>query len=36
MEPFGFTEAEFPPDGLTADMLCEGDLKKISDELGLS
>ncbi|MFI2296671.1 transporter substrate-binding domain-containing protein [Isoptericola sp. NPDC019571] len=35
MEPFGFTEAEFPPDGLTADMLCEGDLKKISDELGL-
>ncbi|MFC7879510.1 transporter substrate-binding domain-containing protein [Isoptericola sp. NPDC057391] len=36
MEPFGFTEAEYPPAGLTADMLCEGDLKKISDELGLS
>jgi polar amino acid transport system substrate-binding protein len=35
MEPFGFTEAEYPPPGLTADMLCEGDLKKISDELGL-
>jgi polar amino acid transport system substrate-binding protein len=35
MEPFGFTEAEFPPAGLTADMLCEGDLEKISDELGL-
>ncbi|MGF0118011.1 ectoine/hydroxyectoine ABC transporter substrate-binding protein EhuB [Promicromonospora sp. Marseille-Q5078] len=35
MEPFGFTEAEFPPDGLTAEMLCDGDLKKISDELGL-
>ncbi|GAB3088322.1 transporter substrate-binding domain-containing protein [Isoptericola nanjingensis] len=35
MEPFGFTEAEYPPPGLTADMLCEGDLAKISDELGL-
>ncbi|MFD6178974.1 MULTISPECIES: ectoine/hydroxyectoine ABC transporter substrate-binding protein EhuB [unclassified Isoptericola] len=35
MEPFGFTEAEFPPAGLTADMLCEGDLKAIQDELGL-
>ncbi|GAA1731454.1 transporter substrate-binding domain-containing protein [Isoptericola hypogeus] len=36
MEPFGFTEAEYPPEGLTAEMLCEGDLGKISDELGLS
>ncbi|CAM3601431.1 ABC transporter substrate-binding protein [Isoptericola cucumis] len=35
MEPFGFTEAEFPPEGLTAEMLCEGDLEKISNELGL-
>lgn len=35
MEPFGFTEAEFPPEGLTAEMLCEGDLAAITDELGL-
>ncbi|MFE5334430.1 transporter substrate-binding domain-containing protein [Isoptericola sp. NPDC056573] len=35
MEPFGFTEAEYPPAGLTAEMLCEGDLAKIADELGL-
>jgi polar amino acid transport system substrate-binding protein len=33
--PFGFTEAERPPEGLTAEMLCEGDLEAISDELGL-
>lgn len=32
---FGFTEAERPPEGLTAEMLCEGDLEAISDELGL-
>jgi polar amino acid transport system substrate-binding protein len=36
MEPFGFTETEFPPEGLTAEMLCGGDLAAISDELGLS
>jgi len=35
MEPFGFTEAEFPPEGLTAEMLCKGDLAAITDELGL-
>lgn len=35
MEPFGFTEAELPPEGLTAEMLCEGDLEAITDELGL-
>ncbi|MFE6971148.1 ectoine/hydroxyectoine ABC transporter substrate-binding protein EhuB [Isoptericola sp. NPDC057653] len=35
MEPFGFTEAEFPPEGLTADMLCDGDLGAIQDQLGL-
>lgn len=35
MEPFGFTEAEYPPEGLTADMLCEGDLEAIQSELGL-
>lgn len=33
--PFGFTEAERPPEGLTAEMLCEGDLEAIADELGL-
>ncbi|QJW35903.1 transporter substrate-binding domain-containing protein [Cellulosimicrobium protaetiae] len=32
--PFGFTEAERPVEGLTAEMLCEGDLEKIADELG--
>ncbi|MFV2144822.1 MULTISPECIES: transporter substrate-binding domain-containing protein [Isoptericola] len=32
---FGFTEAERPPEGLTAEMLCEGDLEAINDELGL-
>ncbi|MCA5892984.1 transporter substrate-binding domain-containing protein [Isoptericola sp. NEAU-Y5] len=35
MGPFGFTEAEMPPEGLTAEMLCEGDLEKIATELGL-
>src|SRR5690606_25397637 len=35
MEPFGFTAAELPPEGLTAEMLCEGDLEAITDELGL-
>ncbi|MBD8079020.1 ectoine/hydroxyectoine ABC transporter substrate-binding protein EhuB [Cellulosimicrobium arenosum] len=33
--PFGFTEAERPIEGLTAKMLCEGDLEAIADELGL-
>lgn len=35
--PFGFTEAEFPPDGLTAEMLCDEDpdLAKIADDLGM-
>ncbi|WP_029252987.1 transporter substrate-binding domain-containing protein [Paraoerskovia marina] len=32
---FGFTDAERPPEGLTAEMLCEGDLEAIADELGL-
>ncbi|MFD4292878.1 transporter substrate-binding domain-containing protein [Rhodococcus sp. NPDC058505] len=32
--PFGFTEAERPVPGLTAAMLCEGDLEKIATELG--
>lgn len=32
--PFGFTEAERPVAGLTAEMLCEGDLEKIAAELG--
>ncbi|MFC8923237.1 transporter substrate-binding domain-containing protein [Cellulosimicrobium sp. NPDC057127] len=32
--PFGFTEAERPPSGLTAEMLCEGDLEAIADEIG--
>lgn len=32
--PFGFTEAERPVEGLTAAMLCEGDLEKIAAELG--
>lgn len=36
---FGFTEAERPPEGLTAEMLCEGDLEAIGEqfaaELGL-
>ncbi len=32
--PFGFTEAERPVEGLTAEMLCEGDLEAIADELG--
>ncbi|MBD5786596.1 ectoine/hydroxyectoine ABC transporter substrate-binding protein EhuB [Cellulosimicrobium terreum] len=32
--PFGFTEAERPIEGLTAEMLCEGDLEAIADELG--
>ncbi len=31
---FGFTAAERPVEGLTAEMLCEGDLEKIADELG--
>jgi len=32
--PFGFTEAERPPAGLTTEMLCEGDLEAIADEIG--
>ncbi|MDQ4025865.1 MAG: transporter substrate-binding domain-containing protein, partial [Actinomycetota bacterium] len=32
--PFGFTEAERPPEGLTAEMLCEGDLEAIAQDLG--
>ncbi len=32
--PFGFTEAERPPSGLTTEMLCEGDLEAIADEIG--
>jgi polar amino acid transport system substrate-binding protein len=32
--PFGFTEAERPVEGLTTEMLCEGDLEKIAAELG--
>lgn len=32
--PFGFTEAERPPEGLTAEMLCEGDLEAIAEEIG--
>jgi polar amino acid transport system substrate-binding protein len=32
--PFGFTEAERPVEGLTAEMLCEGDLEAIADEVG--
>ncbi|WP_278235321.1 transporter substrate-binding domain-containing protein [Isoptericola sp. AK164] len=35
MEPFGFSAAEFPPEGLTAEMLCEGDLEAITEELGM-
>lgn len=37
MEPYGFTEAEYPPPGLTAEMLCDEnvDLKQIADELGM-
>ncbi|MFC8600191.1 MULTISPECIES: transporter substrate-binding domain-containing protein [unclassified Isoptericola] len=37
MGPYGFTEAEYPPPGLTAEMLCDpdADLKKIADEIGL-
>ncbi|MCB7136967.1 transporter substrate-binding domain-containing protein [Cellulosimicrobium marinum] len=32
--PFGFTDAERPPSGLTTEMLCEGDLEAIADEIG--
>lgn len=32
--PFGFTEAERPPEGLTTEMLCEGDLEAIAQDLG--
>jgi polar amino acid transport system substrate-binding protein len=37
MEPFGFSSAEFPPEGLTADALCdpEQDLSDLADELGM-
>lgn len=28
---FGFTEAELPPEGLTAEMLCEGDLEAANE-----
>lgn len=37
MEPFGFSSAEFPPEGLTVDQLCdpEQDLSDLADELGL-
>jgi polar amino acid transport system substrate-binding protein len=33
VEPFGFTEAEYPVAGLTAEKLCEGDLDALAEEL---
>jgi polar amino acid transport system substrate-binding protein len=36
MEPFGFSATEFPPEGLTAEMLCDDpDLTQIAEDLGL-
>ncbi|GAA4719592.1 transporter substrate-binding domain-containing protein [Isoptericola chiayiensis] len=37
MEPFGFSAAEFPPSGLTAEQLCDPDqdLSDLADELGM-
>ncbi|WP_402467273.1 ectoine/hydroxyectoine ABC transporter substrate-binding protein EhuB [Isoptericola aurantiacus] len=37
MEPFGFSAAEFPPEGLTAEQLCDPDqdLSDLADELGM-
>ncbi|WP_129787987.1 transporter substrate-binding domain-containing protein [Promicromonospora panici] len=33
VEPFGFTEAEYPVEGLTTEKLCEGDLDAVAEEL---
>ncbi|WP_460886960.1 ectoine/hydroxyectoine ABC transporter substrate-binding protein EhuB [Promicromonospora xylanilytica] len=33
VEPFGFTEAERPVEGLTTEKLCEGDLESLAKEL---